>query len=75
MLKSAQEVIASGNDRFVVDYAIEVNRQITAFSKELSTVKKHLRKLGLSRVVAGKRSVAVEGNLGVGSTPKVIVPK
>jgi len=65
MLKKASEVIASGDEPSIVDYAIEVNRRVSAAQGELDKAKSHLREVALGRVedhVSG--SVDIEGNLG-----------
>lgn len=64
MLKTAQEVIASGDDRAIVDYAIEVSRLINRHTAELETAKAHLRGLA-QKTREGKPLVELEGNLGV----------
>lgn len=65
MLKRASEVIASGDEAAVVDYAIEVNRRILAASGELEEAKGHLREVALGRVEDQETgSVEIEGNLG-----------
>lgn len=64
MLKRAREVIASGDERAIVDYAIEANRTISRASGELEEVKAYLRKVALGRA-EGLPSVELEGNLGV----------
>lgn len=66
MLKRAHEVIASGNERAIVDFAIEANRVISKTSAELELVKAHLRQSAADRAseeVEG--TVEIEGNLGV----------
>jgi hypothetical protein len=64
MLKRAQEVIASGDEKQVVDYAIEANRQVTSASAELDKAKAFLRSAALRRA-EGAFSVELEGHLGV----------
>lgn len=66
MEKTAKEVVASGSVRSMVDYAIEVNRQIVASTKELEEMKVALREKGqeVSNLL-GKNQVEIEGNLGV----------
>ena len=64
MLKRAHEVIASGDERAIVDYAIEANRTISRATIELESVKAHLRKIALGRS-EGALNVELEGNLGV----------
>lgn len=63
MLKTASEIIAQGDIRTVVDFAIEVNREVTAGSRELDYVKVHLREEARKSVESGK-VVDIEGNLG-----------
>jgi hypothetical protein len=66
MLKTASEVIALGDVRGVVDFAIEANREATAIGRELNTAKAHLR--DEARVIMGRqRTVDLEGNLGTAS--------
>ena len=65
MLKSAQEVVASGNVGEAVDFAIEANRQIASLTKELEALKVFLRSQGLSAAaLTGKNSASLEGTLG-----------
>lgn len=64
MLKRAREVIASGDERAIVDYAIEASRTVNRASGELEEAKAHLRKIALGRA-EGASSVELEGNLGV----------
>lgn len=63
MLQTAQEVIASGDERAVVDYAVEVNREIARSQVELDEAKVFLRKLAEERRGSGD-SVEIDGNLG-----------
>lgn len=66
MLKTAKDVLASGNVSSVVDFAIETNRTITALSKELEGVKPFLRAEGTRlQALSGQNSVEITGNLGV----------
>lgn len=79
MLKTAQEVIASGDERTIVDYAIEVNRSINRSQAELEEAKAHLRKLAAERD-DGSLSVEIDGNFGVATvkfqtSPEVKVRK
>lgn len=76
MLKTANEVIAHGDVRAVVDFAVEVNREIAANTKELNTAKAHLRAdarksvcsfMGVAlrdKAPQPDGSVDIEGNLG-----------
>jgi len=64
MLKRAREVIASGDVRQVVDYAIEANRQASQASAELNEAKAFLRTSALGQA-DGFDIVELEGNLGV----------
>lgn len=64
MLKRAREVIASGDEKAIVDYAIEANRTVKKASAELDEAKGYLRKVALGR--SGQAQVVeLEGNLGV----------
>lgn len=78
MLKKASEVIASGDEAAIVDYAIEVNRRVSAASGELEEAKSHLRELALGRVEDQESgSVEIEGNLGAATivfTPHAVRP-
>jgi hypothetical protein len=64
MLKTAQEVIASGDERAVVDYAIEVNRSISRSQVELNEAKAFLRRLASARRQEQGDSVEIDGNFG-----------
>lgn len=64
MLKTAQEVIASGDERAVVDYAVEVNRSISRSQVELDEAKAFLRRLAEARRQDQGDSVEIDGNLG-----------
>lgn len=65
MLKSASEVIAQGDERAVVDFAIESNRELATINGELDKAKSHLRKLALGRVENEVDRVEIDGALGV----------
>jgi hypothetical protein len=67
MLKSARDVLASGDVGAIVDFAIEANRSVTSTSKELDSVKAHLRGLAANQKNADPAltSVKFEGHLGV----------
>lgn len=67
MLKSAKDVLASGDVGAIVDFAIEANRTVAATTKELGSVKSHLRGLAESarRESPETTSVKFEGHLGV----------
>lgn len=45
MLKSAKDVLRSGNVGAIVDFAIQANREVKSGKTELSSVKDHLRSL------------------------------
>jgi hypothetical protein len=67
MLKTASEVIAQGDTKAVVDFAIEANREVTATSRELNKAKAHLRedaRKGSDRDELEGTSVDIGGNLG-----------
>lgn len=63
MLRTASEVIAQGDTKAVVDFAIEANRTVTATSRELNEAKAHLREEAKAQG-DGSWSVDIEGNLG-----------
>lgn len=65
MLRRAREVISSGDERSVVDYAIEANRTVVQANTELEEAKGFLRKVALGRRAGEALSVELEGNLGV----------
>lgn len=65
MLRSARDIVASGDAASIVDYAIEANRQITQLQEELDILKDALRKRGTVEATSqGKSSVEIEGRLG-----------
>ncbi len=65
MLKSARDVVASGDAAEMVDYAIEANRQIAQLTAELEILKAALRAKGLEEAAStGETTVALEGHLG-----------
>ena len=64
MLKRAREVIASGDERAIVDFAIEANRTISRATSELEEAKTFLRRAAQGRA-GGRAVVEIEGNLGV----------
>jgi len=65
MLKSAKDVVASGETASVVDFAIEADRTIKQLTKELEVVKAALRAKGIAEAaLTGENSVEIEGNLG-----------
>jgi hypothetical protein len=67
MLKSAKDVLASGDVGDIVDFAIEANRTVTSATKELASVKAHLRGLAeeARRASPETSSIKYEGHLGV----------
>ena len=68
MEKTAKEVIAAGDVRAAVDFAIELHRRIAAQGKELDEAKRYLREIAKEEVGAsGVRSTEIIGNLGVAS--------
>lgn len=78
MLKTASEIIAQGEIKAVVDFAIEVNRELTAGNRELSQAKGHLREEAKGHLREEEiTSVDIEGNLGTatvvfdGEVPKI----
>jgi hypothetical protein len=76
MLRSAKDILASGDVGAAVDFAIEANRTVASTSSDLDVVKAHLR--GLAE--ASKRndptlkSVKFEGHLGIAHVVMVSKP-
>lgn len=65
MLKRAEDVIASGDERAAVDFAISLNRQVAQGKRELDRVKGHLRKVARGRALkVGEDGHTLEGNIG-----------
>lgn len=67
MLRTAAEVVASGDVVSIVDFGIELDRTLKAEKQELERVKRYLRQIGETGV-GGRRtekSVEIEGHLGV----------
>ena len=65
MNKSAKEVVAAGETTAVVDMAVEMNRQITALTKELDALKAFIRERGIAAAaLSGENNAQVEGTLG-----------
>jgi hypothetical protein len=67
VLKKAQEVVASGDVRAIVDFGIELDRTIKAESQELEEIKRVLREVGETTLADRRteKTVQVEGHLGV----------
>lgn len=63
MLKKASEVIAQGDAKAAVDYAIEVNREVNHAKAELDQIKVHLRAVAKDLKDEGGE-VTLEGMLG-----------
>ncbi len=66
MLRTAAEVVASGDVRAIVDFGIELDRTIRAESQELEEIKRVLRQMGESGQAdrRTKKTVQLEGHLG-----------
>jgi len=67
VLKSAKDVIASGGVSGVVDYAIELNRQVLSLKEQLEEAKDYLRVEAKKLQPKGKTfypSITLEGKLG-----------
>jgi len=65
MLKTAKDVVASGDVSSVVDFAIEANRTISGLTKELEIVKAALRAKGVElAALSGENAVEFHGYLG-----------
>lgn len=68
MEKLAKQIIAAQDVPAAVDFAIELNRRITASSKELDEIKRYLRDIAREDVGdTGQRTTEIIGNLGVAS--------
>jgi hypothetical protein len=66
MLKTAQEVISSGNVPAIVDFGIELDRTIKAETQELEEIKKFIREIGGTSLADRRteKTVQIDGNLG-----------
>ncbi len=73
MLKSAADVLATGDVGAIVDFAIEANRVVVSTTRELSSVKGHLRVLAEKQKASDPSitSAKFEGHLGVAN---VVMP-
>lgn len=68
MEKTAKEVIATGDVRATVDFAIELHRRIASLGRELEEAKRYLREVAKEDVkLTGERSTEILGNLGTAS--------
>jgi hypothetical protein len=67
MLKTAQEVVASGDARAIVDFGIELDRTIKAEALELEEIKRVLRQMGETELADRRteKTVQLKGHLGV----------
>lgn len=67
MLKTAQEVVASGDVPSIVDFGIELDRTIKADAQELDAIKRVLRQIGETNLADRRteKTVQLEGHLGV----------
>lgn len=67
MLKTAQEVVASGDVPSIVDFGIELDRTIKADAQELDVIKRVLRQIGETNLADRRteKTVQLEGHLGV----------
>lgn len=73
MLKSAKDILASGDIRAIVDYAIEANRVLKAATEDLASMKEYLRGQAQEarKTDDSVTSVRFEGQLGVAH---VVIP-
>jgi hypothetical protein len=72
MLKSAKEIIKAGNTAEIVDFAIEVNRQIRELEAELEAAKAALREKGLQEATqSGENTASFPGTLGTATVVAV----
>jgi hypothetical protein len=76
MLKSAKDILASGDVGMVVDFAIEANRAVVSAARDLDDVKAHLRALAGERRKSDPSltNVKFEGHLGIASVVLVGKP-
>lgn len=69
MLRRAEEVITSGDERAAVDFAISMNRQVAQGKRELDRIKAHLRKMARRETLTeGSPATAPYGPLSDGVT-------
>lgn len=66
MLRTAQEVVASGDVPSIVDFGIELDRTIKRESQELDEIKRVLRQIGGTDLADRRteKTVQLEGHLG-----------
>jgi len=69
MLKRAEEVIASGDERAAIDFAISMNRRVVQGKRELDRIKTYLRKVAMRGTMkvgqpSPQEGVTLEGNIG-----------
>jgi hypothetical protein len=67
MLRTAAEVVASGDVPSIVDFGIELDRTIKSESQELDEIKRVLRQIGETGLADRRteKTVQLEGHLGV----------
>ncbi len=67
MLRTAAEVVASGDVPSIVDFGIELDRTIKGESQELDEIKRVLRQIGETELADRRteKTVQLEGHLGV----------
>ncbi len=73
MLRTAKEIVASGDTKRVVDFAVETDRAIKSASKELEVAKEFLRETA-TEIVAHtfEENATINGNIG---SATVVFPK
>ncbi len=66
MLRTAQEVVASGDVPAIVDFGIELDRTLKADGAQLEEIKRVLRQIGETSLADRRteQTVQVQGNLG-----------
>lgn len=66
MLRTAQEVVSSGDVPAIVDFGIELDRQIKSESTELEEIKRVLRQVGETDLADRRteKTVQIDGHLG-----------
>lgn len=76
MIRSAKDILASGDVTSIVDFAIEANRVVRSTDEELDAVKAHLRVLAEDRKKSepSTTSVKFEGHLGIAHVVMPVKP-
>ena len=68
MIKTAKEVVATGDEKLLVDFAIESHRLITSTTKEFEAAKSYLRERAEDIVAhTNEPNATITGNIGTAS--------